>query len=507
MEIKFKSIGARWFLNIFLVVTLVVTVAAVAFSLLFSSIITERISSLAGDYAYEFHSLSGTDRLNFKDTAIDIAGKFALKDKIEVQVIDHNGDFVVSTSGFQFENESMPDYEKAKANGKEAVMRSKNSEGEAIMAGTVMLYDTSGKKLGAYRWITSMHASNVLMFNFTFIVILVVLIILGICCFSGLFFIKSIIHPIHDVSNIARKIAMGDFESRIEINKNDEIGELCDSINYMASELSRAENMKNDFISSVSHELRTPLTAIRGWGETAKMSVGMDEDLVNRGLDVVLSEADRLSGLVEALLDFSRMESGRLSVSSSPLNVSKLLFEAADMYTELAKKQGIELIFTPPAEELQVMGDTNRLKQVFINIIDNAVKYTESGGQVLINQIHEEGCIRIVVSDTGVGIPAQDIDRVKEKFYKANKVVRGSGIGLAVADEIIKQHQGLLFIESTEGVGTTATIVLPLYETKPETEEETENETSIEAENQTTEEIIEELKETIAEKEEGEQNG
>ena len=222
--------------------------------------------------------------------------------------------------------------------------------------------------------------------------------------------------------------------------------------------------MKNDFISSVSHELRTPLTAIRGWGETAKMSVGTDEELVNRGLDVVLSEADRLSSLVEELLDFSRMESGRMTVVSQPLNISQLLSESVDMYTELSKQQGIELIYARPTEDLEVLGDTNRLKQVFINIIDNAVKYTETGGQVLIDQIKEEACVRISVKDTGVGIPAQDIDRIKEKFYKANKTVRGSGIGLAVADEIIKQHQGLLFIESTEGVGTTATIVLPLYE-------------------------------------------
>jgi signal transduction histidine kinase len=201
------------------------------------------------------------------------------------------------------------------------------------------------------------------------------------------------------------------------------------------------------------------------------MSIGTDEELVKRGLDVVLSEADRLSGLVEELLDFSRMQTGRLTVVSQPFNISSLLEESVSMYAELSKKQGIELIFTPPAEEIEVMGDMNRIKQVFINIIDNAVKYTESGGQVLINQIKEEACVRIEVSDTGVGIPAQDLDRVKEKFYKANKTVRGSGIGLAVADEIIKQHKGLLFIESTEGVGTKATIVLPIFEP-----EEIENE-------------------------------
>ena len=467
LEIRFKSIAVRWFLNIFLIVAAVIVVAVVAFSALFSSIYTERIEVLATDYAYEFYALSGTDSKTFKDTAVEIAGEFQYKNKIEVQVIDLNGQILVSTSGFQSENEPMPDYYKAKENGSSSVLKSTTLDGEPIMAGTTVIYGSQGEKLGAYRWITSMRAANRTMGSFVIAVILAAAAVMAFCAFSGLFFIKSIVRPIRDVSNMARKIAMGDFESRININKNDEIGELCDTINYMASELSQAQNLKNDFISSVSHELRTPLTAIRGWGETAKMSLGTDEELVRRGLDVVLNEADRLSGLVEELLDFSRIESGRLSVVSQPLNISQLLSESADMYTELARQQGIELIFTRPSEELQVMGDADRLKQVFINIIDNAVKYTESGGQVLINQLHEEGCARIVVSDTGVGIPAQDIDRVKEKFYKANKVVRGSGIGLAVADEIIKQHHGLLFIESTEGVGTTATIVLPIYEPEP----------------------------------------
>ena len=470
LDIRFKSIALRWFMNIFLIVAVIVVVASVAFSALFGSLCYERMEVLASDYAYEFYALSGTDRLTYKDAAIEIAGDFQYKDKIEVQVIDANDEIIVSTSGFQSEKEDMPDYFQAKEKGTTTVLRSKTAYGEPIMAGTTLIYSTSGEKLGAYRWVTSMHSANKLIGTFILMVSASAVAIMAFCAFSGIFFIKSIVHPIRDVSNMARKIAMGDFESRIDINKNDEIGELCDTINYMASELSQAQNLKNDFISSVSHELRTPLTAIRGWGETAKMSLGADEELVRRGLDVVLSEADRLSGLVEELLDFSRMESGRLSVVSQPLNVSQILSESADMYTELARQQGLELIFTKPSEELQVLGDTARLKQVFINIIDNAVKYTESGGQVLINQLREEGCVRIVVTDTGVGIPAQDIDRVKEKFYKANKVVRGSGIGLAVADEIIKQHQGLLFVESTEGVGTTVTIVLPLYEPEPEAE-------------------------------------
>ena len=473
LDIKFKSITMRWFLNIFLIVAVIVCTVAIAFFAVFNAMYTERIGDLASDYAYEFYALSGTNHSNFSDNAIDIADGFQYKNKIEVQVFDSGDNIVVSTTGFQSGSGEMPDYEKAKTNKNSAIAKTETLGGESVLAGTTLIYDAMGKPLGAYRWVTSLKGLERSLVQFAILEAIVGIAILSISAFSGLFFIKSIVRPIRDVSNIARKIAMGDFESRIEIVENDEIGELCDTINYMASELSQAQNLKNDFISSVSHELRTPLTAIRGWGETAKMSVGTDDALVNRGLDVVLSEADRLSSLVEELLDFSRIETGRMTVVASPLNISQLLAASVGMYDELSKQQGIELIFIPPSEQLEVMGDANRLKQVFINIIDNAVKYTESGGQVLVDQLHEEGCVRISVKDTGVGIPAQDIDRVKEKFYKANKTVRGSGIGLAVADEIIKQHQGLLFVESVEGVGTTVTIVLPLYEPEEEIRENT----------------------------------
>ena len=170
------------------------------------------------------------------------------------------------------------------------------------------------------------------------------------------------------------------------------------------------------------------------------------------------------------------MQNNRLVLNTQPIDVSVLLHAAVDMYTELARQQGIEISYTAPMASAIIMGDADRLKQVFINIIDNAVKYTEKGGLILVVQSKEEGCVRIQVKDTGVGIPAQDIDHVKEKFFKSNKTVRGSGIGLSVADEIIRQHQGLLFLESTEGIGTNVTIVLPLYD---QTEEITETEETV----------------------------
>jgi signal transduction histidine kinase len=389
-----------------------------------------------------------------------------------VQIIDSEGNIIITSNGFEPEETNMPDYEMAKSSeSNTALWTGDSNRGEAVMAQTTIFGDYGSGSNGAIRWVISVSGVKK---HITLLMLIFLLIGIGVillAALSGLYFIKSIVKPVGEVSNVARKIAMGDFKARLDVSKNDdEIGELCDAINYMASELGQSETLKNNFISSVSHELRTPLTAIRGWGETARMSVGADNELVEKGLDIILHESARLSGLVEDLLDFSRMQSGRLSVNKRITDVTTVLSEAVYMYVEIAKQQQIKLDFVCPQNLHKVMGDPDRLKQVVINVVDNAVKYSTAGGHVLVEAHEEDNCIHIKVIDAGVGIPEQDIDHVKEKFFKSNTTVRGSGIGLAVADEIIKQHNGLLFLESKEGVGTTVTIVLP-FASKAEIEE------------------------------------
>ncbi len=465
LEIKFKSVAWRWILNVFLVMVTVVVAVEAAFCIFIRSYYMDQVKRQAEEHAQIFiTTLSGTGGEEFLSVAREYCEEFEFKDRLEVQIIDNTGVILFSTTGFTSTQSEMPDYYNAIKNGKESFWLGESQFGEKVLSQSTLILDNNDNSLGAVRWIVSLTNMNRHVVVICLVAIGVGIVILLLTGFSGLFFITSIVRPIRDVSNMARKIAMGDFNSTIEIKANNEIGELCDSINYMASELQQADKMKNEFISSVSHELRTPLTAIRGWAETAKMSIGYDEATVNKGLDVVLTESERLKGLVEELLDFSRMQSGRLSMSLQNFNVVEVLQEAENMYVELAKKQGMELSYIPSKEPIICHGDLNRIKQVFINIIDNAIKYNQPGGQVLIEQHTEDGCVVIAISDTGVGIPAQDIDRVKEKFYKANKTVRGSGIGLAVADEIIKQHNGLLLVDSTEGMGTTVTVVLPIYE-------------------------------------------
>lgn len=471
LELKFKSVAWKWVVNFLLVIFLSVFALEVVFCVFVRSYYVSEVQRYSKEYAQTvITQLSTVSAENLETKATEYCESFQYKNSIELQVLRPDGKVLISTTGFDYTPDSMPDFDRALSGNGKGNWTGKSSTGEKILCETTLLKDENEQIIGAVRWVSSLTAVNRHVFLVSLIAIVIGVVVLGIILTSGMYFVTSIVRPIRDASNMARKIAMGDFNSRIEIKENNEIGELCDSINYMASELQQAENMKNDFISSVSHELRTPLTAIRGWAETAKMSIGYDEETVNKGLDVVLKESERLHGLVEELLDFSRMQSGHLAVTVAEFDLSSMLEEAADMYRELAKKQNVELIYVPARREIKCMGDANRIKQVFINVIDNALKYNQPGGQILIEQNLQDNCVQVSVSDTGVGIATQDLDRVKEKFYKANKQVRGSGIGLAVADEIVKQHNGLLLVDSTEGIGTTVTVVLPTIESQGETE-------------------------------------
>ncbi len=473
--IKVKGITRRWFLNVMLSLVVGVLIAEVAFGFFIYSYYCNLARSSADNYARFFTGLSYATSDNFANTARDYTEEFEYSELMQVQIVDANGEIVADTSGITVLDAEMPDYEKAmeSPDGTGSFI-GKSHTGEKIMAETFILNDTGNGSNGAVRWMISMEPVISRFLIAMSIAIIMGLFLITIVSISGRFFNRSIVAPVKEVSKMARKIAMGDLEARLEVKEKDEIGELCDTINYMANELGKTEDMKNEFISSVSHELRTPLTAIKGWGETSKMAIESgDKELVKKGISVILGESERLQSLVEELLDFSRMQSGRLSVNAEIIDIASIIDESAEMYDELARQHNILMKIVRPKVLPPVLGDRDRLKQVFINTIDNAIKYTISDGSVDITVTYEDGFIKTLIKDTGVGIPEKDIDRVKEKFFKANKTVRGSGIGLAVADEIIKQHNGLLFLESEENVGTVVTVVLPEYrEQREEPEEE-----------------------------------
>lgn len=462
LNLKIKGITGQWLINVLLVVVTVIFIFVFVLSLLLSNYYYNSVENYVTDILDGISDkYSGSSEDEYLENALRFVHEFEDKSKMEVQFTDDSGNIILSTSGC-FEQDSLSDeMEEALESSSYYKYTGKNSAGEKIMS-VLGVCSYRGEVMGAARCVVSMENVDRQIFVTVLITIAVGLLFIIFTVVLGIYFVGTITKPIRQVSLTARRIALGDLDARIDISQDDEIGELCDTINFMAGELKSAEKIKNDFISSVSHELRTPLTAIKGWGETIKSAADdPDPELINKGMDVIISESGRLSSLVEEMLDLSRLQSGQMSFKMERTDILAELAEAVIVYEETARSSKKELIYREPSELPPVIGDGNRLKQVFINLIDNALKYTDAGGHVIVSAALSDGYIKITVEDNGCGIPLAELDKVKERFYKATNSVRGSGIGLAVADEIIRRHNGLMFIESEEGAGTVVTVMLP----------------------------------------------
>lgn len=462
-----RSIATRWMVNTLSVIALLLIIANVGIYYFmrqyYYGSAESYVVSEANATATILARLYGNLAVNYSTGVRELIEGFEKKDRMEMMSINRNGDVTLSSSGFTPDDSYyMPDYELAlKSDDGLGIFRG-NDGGENILAVTIMVAQPSSN-YSALRFVTSLEMVDSQLSAIILAAMVISLFVILIVIMTGLYFVKSICVPLVEISETAKKLAKGDFSERIAIKNNDEIGDLSRAFNDMADELENSEQIKNDFISSVSHELRTPLTAIKGWSET--LAGGYEPEAFSKGMKVISGETLRLERMVEELLDFSRIQSGHFSLQMSKMDIIAELEDALLIYIDKAKKENILISYDEPEFLCPVYGDKNRLRQVFINIIDNALKYTDPGGRIEISVEKREDSVSVIVADTGCGIAPSDLPKVKSKFYKANSTRRGSGIGLAVADEIIAMHGGVLDIESELNVGTTVIITLLLDKT------------------------------------------
>ncbi|MBE6762979.1 MAG: HAMP domain-containing histidine kinase [Ruminococcaceae bacterium] len=463
-----KGITRRWLVNGFGVIALLILVIELAVSFALRSYCYRDVEKILSDHACShaelFSQYTADATFDFEQTARDFAESFTDKERFELQIVNDDGLVLLSSTGFMPSSVDAPEYAQAIGSQKKcAVWHGATSTGENVMAVSAVIENAKGECIGAVRYVTSLTLVDRRVMTWVGIVFILGIVIMVFIMLSSSYFVSSIVGPLKEIGETARGIAMGDFDARIDKKYDDEIGDLADTINYMAGEISRGEKMKNQFISSVSHELRTPLTAITGWSET--MLESGDPEIVKKGLQVISREATRLSGIVEELLDFSRLQNGNFELKTVQMDLLAELEETVLLFRERAAREGltldyIENIYLPP-----IVGDPARLKQVFINVMDNAIKYSNPGGTIHVEARLFGSIIKIIISDNGVGISQEALPHVKERFFRANAARPGSGIGLALADEIVRLHGGTLDIRSEEGIGTTVTIRLPVPKT------------------------------------------
>ncbi len=401
----------------------------------------------------------------FSDVPLDVnimdnADLFWKQTTGQVQIVGNNGEVLLDSQGLESgEYVSGNDFKLAQQGKKGVWVGRLNNGSEQIMIVSYPLKSDT-EQVGVVRFITSLKDVDKIIFNISMIFIFIGIVVILVAGTISIVLAHSIIHPLKNVTGAAELMAEGNLDVRISKSRNDEIGKLSDTLNYMASEIQKRERIKNDFISTVSHELRTPLTSIKGWANTIIDDDYSDKEILSDGLNIIVKESDRLTDMVEELLDFSRFVSGNVELKKEKTDVSSIIDYIEKQMSDRAKKEKISFIVK--CENIPIVElDRNRITQLLINLLGNAFNFTPQNGKVALISYFEDDNIVFRVEDTGCGISPEELPLVTEKFYKGNSSNSHTGLGLSICDEIVKLHNGSLNIESELDKGTIVTVRIP----------------------------------------------
>ena len=467
---RMVGLRTRWLMNTVGVVFALGIVCALAITASFAAYYYSNMQSDLRNRAQNttefFADYINQNYNEFYQSCIVYAQTFEDKDILELQFINRWGNIVASSFGpWAGESPNTPDIRDAvKHRGPEPFVGKDPVTGERIMAYSCPLIYSNGEVIGVLRYVTSAELVNKQIFFVGLVSFLGLLGILALVILSSGYYVHSILTPVAQITEKAKRIASGSYGAQIQTRYDDEIGELAQTINEMSTKISQNEKMQAEFISQLSHELRTPLTVINGWSETLLADENMDAD-TRQGMKIISSEAKRLTEMVTELLDFTRMQDGRMTLNVEPTDIRSEFEDTVFMYSSRLAQDGIELEYVESDQEIpEISCDPKRLRQVFLNILDNAAKHGRDGKKIEASMTMEEDFVVIRIRDHGCGIPEDEIPLVKKKFYKGSSKARGTGIGLAVCDEIVEMHDGTLTLENAPGGGTLVTIRLPAGE-------------------------------------------
>lgn len=471
METKTKlhmgGLRKRWLLNTASVVIALGLVCVLgitaAFAAYYYSLMESDMRKRAKTATDFFADYVGQNYSEFYQSCVTFAQTYDGKNNIELQFINADG-FLVASSYGQWAGRSPATKEIQQAidsRGMVSFIGRDENTGEQIMAVSTPMIYSNGSVVGVLRYVTSTRIVNGQILLVAATSGSVLLIVMLLVLVTSNVYLRSIMNPVAEITEKAKRIANGSYGVQIKTPYKDEIGELAETINEMSNKIAQNEKMQSEFISQLSHELRTPLTVITGWSETLLSDENMDAD-TRQGMKIISSEAKRLTEMVMELLDFTRMQDGRVTLSVEPTDIRGEFEDTVYMYGSHLAQDGIELRYEDNDEDIpEIPCDPKRLRQVFLNILDNARKHGGEGGRIDASMHYEDDAVVVRIRDYGPGIPEDEIPLVKKKFFKGSSKARGTGIGLSVCDEIVKMHGGELTLENAPGGGTLVTIRLP----------------------------------------------
>lgn len=468
-RIKERRMGLRrrWLWNTAAVVASVGLVCALAVTVLFAltdySNLHANLRLRAETAAEALNGVQNQEYEDFYQTCLDAVQSFSQRNTLEVQFVDPEGSVLSTSYGIPTTSalETPEIAEAVRTRGAQDYFGKDPETGKRILAVSAPIIYRNGEVIGVLRFVTATRRMEQHIGAVLAVSLLAVAGLTGATLLSNNYCIRSILLSVAEITQKARRIAGGTYGIQIEILSHDELGELAEAINDLSNQLSQNEKMQSEFISSLSHELRTPLTAITGWSETLLGGDTLDAETA-RGMRIILREARRLTEMVVDLLDFTRMQDGRMTLNVEPADIRSEFEDTVYMYSSRLVQEGIALELEENDQDIpEIPCDAKRLRQVFLNVLDNAAKHGGEGKRILASMHYDGSTVLFRIRDFGPGIPEDELSLVKKKFYRGSSKTRGTGIGLAVCEEIVTMHGGTLTLENAEGGGTLVTIALP----------------------------------------------
>lgn len=431
--------------------------------------VQDQLNRLSSQYAESIHSLEEQKMLTMYELLGDMTEQ-------EIVIVNENGLVVANSGSPLFQKGSSIEIEMM-----DSLIRDHELQGLKIEGNSKTRYYIVGKAIyereeliGGLFVMTSIEGIYESLEKIQRLILLAS--VGSILLAMGFTFIVSrrLTNPLLEIEKATRKIAKGNFSTRLEVSSQDEIGHLVKAINDMAKELHRNQTTRSEFFANISHELRTPITYLEGYARVLREKRYHTEEEKNEYLKVIEQEAKRMGKLVEDLFELSKIEEGKLELQLEEVHLTKILKQIVSKVKIPAQNKGLEIILSIEEKRFNIIADKSRLEQVLINLVENSIRYTDRG-IIEVKCLESGPDVRISVKDTGIGIPEDEIPYLFERFYRVEKSrsrkYGGIGLGLSIVKQLVELQHGSIKVESKVGQGTEFQIFFPIYKEEQQDEE------------------------------------
>ncbi|AQL56912.1 ATP-binding protein [Abyssicoccus albus] len=444
----------------------IITVEIILFSILYTNLVNDRVDDVMGDLLARGNTHRDVLEENYTSSTLEHVAIMESESDFIVVITDRNGAVVTSSNSMEPEMTAVIGHTDDDQVPDEGVILESDWADEKYVATDSPIIMDGTHSGHVFMFADSNHIKEIISnLSRQFLIIGVITVILTII--TVIVLSKVITQPLVRMKKATEELNRGNHEVELSTSRKDELGELATAITHLSKDLKRLKNERNEFLANVSHELRTPLTYLKGYTDIINRDTTSEEDRI-RYTQIIQEETEHLAGLIKTMFELAKIDQNEFAIKKEKVEFDALIQKIVERIYPAIEEQNIEFSYSCPNNVIITI-DPERIQQVLLNILDNAIKYTPRGNHVRLEVVQNKNEVLTIISDTGEGIAEEDMPYIFDRLYRAEKSRSrskgGSGLGLTIAKEIVELHTGRMEVESEPGEGTAFNISLPKEDT------------------------------------------